>query len=54
MTIELMGYRRPREGGCQEKSCGQTNSAAIRLLGRLIPLIDRQISAVRRRSGIRV
>jgi hypothetical protein len=36
------------------KSCGQANSAAIRLLGRLIPLIGRQISAVRRRSGIRV
>jgi hypothetical protein len=30
------------------------NSAAIRLLGRLIPLIGRQISAGRRRSGIRV
>ena len=32
----------------------QTNSAAIRLLGRLIPLIGRQISAVRRHSGIRL
>ena len=36
------------------KSCEQTNSAAIRLLGHLIPLIGRQISAVARRSGIRL
>jgi hypothetical protein len=39
-------------GEMSGKSCEQRNSAAIRLLDRLIPLIGRQISAVRRRSGI--
>jgi hypothetical protein len=34
------------------ESCGQTNSAAIPLISRKIPLLGRKNSAVRQRSGI--
>jgi len=43
VTIELMGYRRPRLRRLSGKSCGQTNSAAVPLFARKIPLFAGEI-----------